>query len=258
MALNSRQIELIAVSKVKDMIARSNVLSPYIAENDKEPSWDGFIYLNAGTEAMQRVAVQVKGKTRKKLSTKPTFPIEVTNLKNYLRDGGVLYFVDYIIGEDQFLYYAKLAPIDLKRYIKQGHGQKSISVKLKPIKESLFEIESDVINFNRDCKRQTSFADSPILTIEEARKQGHKINFQVTSVINKEDALLTLQKEPVYLYAELNNGNITTYYPIGDQAYKVIIGQRHIKEKVVVNGKAFFDEFIVFMEENKCIYVIDE
>ena len=108
MALNSRQIEQIAVTKVTQTIVRSNVLSPYIADNDKEPSWDGFIYLRAGSEGRQRVAVQVKGKTTKKLSTKPTYPIDVTNLNNYLRDGGILYFVDFIIGDEEYLHYALL------------------------------------------------------------------------------------------------------------------------------------------------------
>lgn len=43
--MNSRQIELLSTSKIKEIFARCNNLSPFIQEGDKEPAWDGFIYL---------------------------------------------------------------------------------------------------------------------------------------------------------------------------------------------------------------------
>ncbi len=38
-------IEMMGVNAIKDMCVRVGYLSPYINENDKEPSWDGNIVI---------------------------------------------------------------------------------------------------------------------------------------------------------------------------------------------------------------------
>ena len=43
--LDSKTIETLAVNAVKDSIITTDFLEQYIAENDKEPSWDGFVYI---------------------------------------------------------------------------------------------------------------------------------------------------------------------------------------------------------------------
>ena len=41
----SKQIEDIAAHTVSLYFSKSNTVSPYIATNDKEPCWDGNLYL---------------------------------------------------------------------------------------------------------------------------------------------------------------------------------------------------------------------
>ena len=43
--MNSRQIEQIAVNAVKDIFLQSEIFNPCIPDNDREPIWDGFIYI---------------------------------------------------------------------------------------------------------------------------------------------------------------------------------------------------------------------
>ena len=43
--MNSKAIETIAVNAIKDSVVTVDVLEPYITENDKGPSWDGYIYI---------------------------------------------------------------------------------------------------------------------------------------------------------------------------------------------------------------------
>lgn len=43
--MDNYAIELFSVNAVKNSIAMSDFLSPFIADNDKEPSWDGFVYI---------------------------------------------------------------------------------------------------------------------------------------------------------------------------------------------------------------------
>lgn len=255
MSLSSNQIEIWAVDKVEETFTRSSHILPSIPRGDKNPAWDGAIYLLSSDKLTRRIPVQVKGKTRKSLPSKPSYPVSVTNLKNYLRDGGILYCVVFIIGTDKYFYYAKLAPIDLKRYIKAAAGRSSISVSLQPYSKSVPEMEQEMDCFINDCKKQTSFVASPILSLDEVIKQGHKINFQLTGTSSSEGT--TFSNEPVYLYAEMQNGNSTMLYPIGDQAYSVVIGP-HIKGPVSSNGKTYYDEFIMFDSKDERTFQLED
>ena len=45
MSLDNKAIEILAVNAVKNSIVTSEYLDQFIAENDKEPTWDGFVYI---------------------------------------------------------------------------------------------------------------------------------------------------------------------------------------------------------------------
>ena len=59
-------LEIMATSALKRSIAETELLSPFINEKDREPSWDGNIYIYSDCkktkENLKRVPVQVKGK----------------------------------------------------------------------------------------------------------------------------------------------------------------------------------------------------
>ncbi|MCD7772063.1 MAG: DUF4365 domain-containing protein [Oscillospiraceae bacterium] len=120
-------IENFAISAVKDSILMSEYLNPYISDNDKEPSWDGHIYIydkkgKKKEDLIGRVPVQVKGTLKDDLSKdKISYPMEVADLRNYLRDGGVILFVVYINYSDESIhrkiYYFELTPINLRMLI---------------------------------------------------------------------------------------------------------------------------------------------
>lgn len=89
---DSKKIELAAVNCITDAFFKSKRLTPYIPINDKEPVWDGHIYIKHGNKGFSRIPTQVKGKSAKRLPTKPTFSVKLVNLENYKRDGGVIFF----------------------------------------------------------------------------------------------------------------------------------------------------------------------
>ena len=78
MALNSKAIEETAVDAVKAKIRLSPVLSSYISDNDKSPSFDGYICVHQNArqtkKGLKRVNVQVKG-CEKKHFNKDAIPI---------------------------------------------------------------------------------------------------------------------------------------------------------------------------------------
>ena len=65
-------IEKLATSAVTGYISKTDYLSPFINEGDKEPSWDGNIYVfnnrsKSKCYLMGKVAVQVKACTQNSL-----------------------------------------------------------------------------------------------------------------------------------------------------------------------------------------------
>ena len=59
-------LEKIATASVKTSISMTDVLSPFINDGEKEPSWDGNIYIYSNKDkkkdGIKKVPVQVKGK----------------------------------------------------------------------------------------------------------------------------------------------------------------------------------------------------
>lgn len=43
--MTTKQIEEVATNAVKNVFNYTDKLSSYISDNDKEPSWDGFVYI---------------------------------------------------------------------------------------------------------------------------------------------------------------------------------------------------------------------
>lgn len=256
MTKTSRQIELDAVNKIVDIFNGCNRLSPYIANGDKEPTWDGFVYLkNMKGVITGRVPVQVKGKVVKKVPKTPTYSVNLTDLQNYKREGGILYFVVYLKDGERIPFYAKLAGVDLKRYIKAAKGRKSISIHLKPFENNNEALEREILNFSIDQRKQTSFADSPILSLEEALKEGRKISASITGPQSKEEALKEMGKNAVYFYTEIESNGIKALYPVGDQAYK-IFAARKVNQDVSINGKVYYNYFVTREDRNSVIYII--
>lgn len=102
MGLSKKAIETISVNAVRDSIVMSEYLDQFIPDNDKEPFWDGAVYIYKSDDHKKenfqgRVPVQVKGQECSDLSLDEiSFPVRTTDLRGYLADGGAVYFVVYI------------------------------------------------------------------------------------------------------------------------------------------------------------------
>ena len=119
--------EIIATSAVNLEISKTERLSPFVNEKDKEPCWDGNIYIYANKQHskdnIKRVPVQIKGEavSRRKVKEHIHYEISAANLTAYKLDGGVIFFVVYIdnkTGEKLQIYYSELLPEKIKRSMK--------------------------------------------------------------------------------------------------------------------------------------------
>lgn len=164
------KIEIIATSTLRKILAKTRYLEPYINENDREPSWDGYISVysaekqpHAKEDLKGRVHIQVKGSTNEKLLKEPhSFPVEISDLRNYLREGGAIFFVVFIDKNDKIserVYYKSLLPFDLKKLLGECHRKQNKVIHLKEFPNCLSDIEEIFFNFIADREKQLVYIE---------------------------------------------------------------------------------------------------
>ena len=167
-------LEKIATSAIVSSISKTDTLSGFINDGDKEPCWDGNIYIHENSrhskKNIKRIPTQVKGKDVKTKSVKDKikYRVKYDDLKAYMMDGGTLFFVVYIekeTGEALQIYYADLLPIRIMKILEQTQDSYSIDFFSFP-SDNKEKIEV-VLNAYNDAQRQKSFAGTNSPTIEE-------------------------------------------------------------------------------------------
>lgn len=213
MSLDSLMIETFSINEVKDSIMKTCYAAPYIADNDKEPSWDGKIYLYNSTNKRKenllgRVDVQVKGKESNDLTKKEiTYPIKISDLKNYLNDKGVIYFVVYIDKNfNRKIYYSLLTPFkicELLKESKENRHSKNITLIEFPNDNKLkLKIIHDAL---KNFKLQASYIPDDKISISSDIFDEYIIPNNIYDIdTNKE----------FYLYGKIK-GTDRILYPVG-------------------------------------------
>ncbi|UKI53759.1 MAG: hypothetical protein L6V86_01470 [Treponema sp.] len=236
-----------AVDKVKEAIRDTDRLSPYIQENDKEPIWDGFVYVyndcNQNNDNLRgRVAVQVKGKEYKEkndFKNKIKYPVKVSSLSSFLRDGGAIFFVVCLKQNAYKIYFAEFSPLIIKHYLHEADAQKTINIEFSVFPEETKTKESLFINFYENCIKQTSFINGDqYYTLSDIQKNKDIKRVYGTVYGNKGDDLLAgLVRNTTYLYAELQNGLSVPIDSFGLMSYAKLTQNStvRIKDKIYYN-----------------------
>lgn len=243
-------IEKLATSAVTGYISKTDYLSPFINEGDKEPSWDGNIYVfnnrsKSKCYLMGKVAVQVKGTYVGKpvLKTHYKYRVELSDLKNYeIHD--VAYFVVYIDHErEPHIFYNLLHPVDIERILNRSVGKKGTNLEFKEV-PSIHDITSVLINFIDDCNRQSSFVASPnfeLLELDEIQFKQLSVSFSVSCNENKVSSLFKYMfSNEVFLYEK----SPLTGYP--DRPIDKVLIQAfstNHNDNVSIDDEVFFTTF---------------
>ena len=217
MSLNSLTIETLSICTVKESIVLSDYLKPFINENDKEPSWDGFVYIykdkNCSKENLKgRLAIQVKGKEHKDLTKEEiSYSMSTVDLRNYLYDGGVILFVVYLAenGTKKKIYYCELPPIKLRILLAEAKEQQTKTIKLKQFPDDNNKKATIFLNCLENCQKQASFSNATLLSLEEIEKEGllEGVTVPITAV-GIEDPQTALLNNEVYVYAKIKGSAI--------------------------------------------------
>lgn len=244
---NTSVIEMYSINKLTDAVLRTGVIEPDIHENDKTPSWDGEMRLYHSSEFNKsnlagRIPVQVKGTWVERFQkNKATFQAEVSDLRNYLNDGGVIFFLIQSKNYDDYkIYYTSLLPFDLRRILDSAGSQKTKQIKLDLFphryKDGIIRVCYDFLTNKR---KQASLLPD-VCSVQDLKKTSleiDKLQFSVPSIglKNRDDLFEELLSHPQYIYAKPKN--IDLAFAV-DKIYpqKIITRQ---KNEIVVNGEVF-------------------
>lgn len=251
-------VELLATSTIKNIIARMSFLSAYIAENDKEPLWDGHIYIyrsktKRNDSLYGRIPVQVKGKVFKAVGNSTiTFHVPISDLKSY-QTLGVLYIV---VGIDANYttqpYYSLLYPIKIKKILANKGTQKGTNIKLEKLPTNEHELVAVLMNFYNDCSKQGSFVHTPTLKLEDCKNYETTIN--VTCFGDTPDTFYDyILNHEVCRYAK---GPLGFYPDIPIDIVKYDRVERLIEKSISIKGKTHYPSYVlVYTKGEKYIQI---
>lgn len=259
--MNTATVETRAISFLNIELTNCEYLDPCLPQKDTKPLWDGYIIVHSSKihkneNIIGRVNVQVKGISKKIVpNNELTFPIYISDLRVYLRDGGLIYFVVCMNEDDHSIFYTSLLPFDIVRLLKQKKVGNQISVKLKkfPIKNPpavtrLFR------SFLDDFKKQFSTVSTDILSIDDIetkidRDQEFNVSIPVING-NLKDSLSGLIGEDIYVY--IKHKGFESQTPVEKITLEVM--EQHNIMPVSIDGRQFYNSYkIIESEKSKGI-----
>ena len=255
-------IEQLATSAIITALSKTERLSGFINSGDKEPCWDGNIYIHEdkkhSKKNIKKVATQVKGKLVKAGAPKDTikYPVSYDDLNAYMMNGGTLFFVVHIDsngGDTIQIYYAELLPFKIKEILNTKKDSYQIVCRKFPV-NNLQKTEL-LLNFYNNAQRQTSFAGRELPTIEDLTKQGvlESLTFHYTSVGKMHSHFSLPQRmdgKSLTLYANVKGGSAPIPVQYCENIRQITMSSG-TDDPVCVNGREFYKGYtIVTTAEN--------
>ena len=244
------ELEKLATSAVTSEIGKTDILSSFINSGDKEPCWDGNIYIHEDNRKtkknLKKVATQVKGKavTPKQVKRTITYPIDHDDLHAYMMNGGTMFFVVYLdkdSGDTLQIYYTDLPPVKIKDLFK--NKKKKYSVKFRKFPPEKLRKTELFLNFYEDALKQASFAGKDLPSIEDLERQGilEGLSFGYTG-LGKNDQYAFPKKldgNPMTIYANIKGGTIPIPVEYCECVTHVVMQRENILP-ISVNGITFY------------------
>lgn len=261
MIKDSSRIETLAVTEVQRNLARTQHLDPNdIPVGDKGPSLDGHIIVyKTGKKTVENidgyVPVQVKGKSVNSIDLKEIkYSVRISDLVNFLRVGGAIFFVVAIDEKDCKIFFYKFAPYDINILLEEvKSNQKTKSVTFQPFPTDPEEMATSIISFLHDCNKQALIKDGENKSIEKIQsnidsdKLNYKVSFTGIGESYKEPFKFFL-KHDTYLYIENTELNIS--FPIEKLERSDIVEVRQ-PVATYVGNKKYFDSCCVEYREGE-------
>lgn len=262
-AVDTKAIEEKALNHFKSFIEDSKVISQFIADNDKEPCWDGHLYLYADgikdKEHLQgRVPVQIKGTEVDSFVTKKwKYKLEKADLKAYLEEP--TFFIVCQVkrdSKDRMLFFRELLPDLVNKLLRDMGKNETRKTLFHPLTDDLKEFEDQLMVFLSNSKKMISFAHSNLLSMEEALKKGIKeFSFIVpTKYADRLQLMKYLSTHNSYIYAKISK-ELDVDMPLSNGPGRFIF-QRDDDGEVRVGDRVYFKGYHNEIKEGRIIIKI--
>lgn len=261
--MDNNAVETLAVNTVIESIVLCNYLEPYISDKDKQPSWDGNVYIYKSPQKRKdnilgRIPAQVKGSQLLNPDAEcVTFAVDIADLRNYLGDGGLLYFVVAMShdGAKRTLYYRSFATVNLQMILAEHGMQQTVSLDF-----SRFPTDSDekarlCMNLWEDLRKQRSFSSVTLHTLDELAGNPEVEGYEITlarvgtNEIRAEDLL----KYRPYLYVRIKGCPIPQ--PLLLQLDHAVLHHTAVSE-VSIDGEVFYSKCEHYKSQDKTVVMI--
>ena len=246
--------EKLATSAVVTAISKTEKLKAYINTEDKEPSYDGYICIYSDNrylkEDIKKVPVQVKGKgVTAQSKAEIRYSISIRDLKAYLKNGGVMFFVVYLdkrTGETKQIYYSALLPLKIQTILtKYDLSKANVSLTFSKLPDTSKEITELFFNFYSNAKKQISFVGKQLPSIENLQQQGmlESISFSYVSegrILKEQTIPKILDGKDIYIYANIKGGIASIPIKLCSAISNVMLSSKR-QIIVSVNGVKYYD-----------------
>ena len=261
---DTKAIEEKALNYLKYFIEDSKVISQFIADNDKEPCWDGHLYLFSDGKRDKehlrgRVPVQIKGTEVERFQIKKwKFKLEKDDMKAYLHEP--TFFIVCQVKKDskeRKLFFRELLPDTVKHLLRDMGPNETRKTLFHPLTTNLQEFEEQLSLFLANSRKMISFADSKPLTMEDVRAKGIK-DFTFVVPFNSSNKLKLfkyLSTHTTYLYAKLST-ELDIEVPISGGPMKFSF-QRELDVDVKAGNRVFYRGCKNSIENGRLILTID-
>lgn len=241
----TKEVEEIAIANLEAMVRKTGKrkVDSAFDKNDKGPSWDGFLIIyneennNSKANISSRIPVQIKGTETKKFDKKfKSYPIKLSDLRNYFNDGGAIYIVVEIEPETEKskIFYKLLLPVDIQEILEEAekkNNTNTINVKLDKILESSTDFYSVCKIFEVEKQHQSVQQVKKALKLEQVEGK----NLEFVSIANPLDVL----NRTIYPYVR---DEYNCLVPLRDSIEVDEVKVRYNKD-IVVGDKVYFDNY---------------
>ncbi len=156
--MDSSLIEKYGITAFESFLSGSELFAPKISSDDKYPSWDGEIILyktpkHSKNNIEGRIPVQVKS-AKRKINKKEKFYIEVSDLNNYLKEGGIILIRPvFRSSADYTIFIKSLPPLAITKLLENNNKRRKISVTLERI-DNIKAFEERCLFFLKSRQKQ--------------------------------------------------------------------------------------------------------
>lgn len=248
-------LEKLATSAIEKEIAKTDLLSSFINSGDREPCWDGHIYIHEDKKKtkknIKKVAAQVKGKAVRTRDAKRTisYPISCDDLRAYMMNGGTVFFVVYLnkdTGDVLQIYYVSLLPVMVKKLLDEKKSRRTISAKFHKFPADNARKTELFLNFYEESKKQVSFAGKDLPNVDDLIKKGllENISFSYTGLGACPDTRLLpkiIDGKSLTLYANIKGGTAPIPIEYFDEITNITTS-KDTNIPISVKGHIYYDK----------------